>query len=323
MNNNVRVFKDSIKRGNGFLFFCSAGIACGGFLLLWLYIKVTSGSFDGSNGGLKFDAGGANLEILMLLPALGLIAFALFILFFMYIKVMKRSFELHHDKIISKYKNEIETSINFEDIKEVYRCRTLAQKAMVPYGLLDVFCYRESKDDYWKVIRPVLYEGSKKYRGLDLIEAMIDKYVEANINNALNDLEKGNPIEFDYLEYPKGISMLNKRDNFDRTILSLSEKPLVNNNHTEKAKHYLDVDTQKIVLTKDSITIDNMVYFEKGDEIVLQTYNLGGFIGKKPKDFEVGKVITITNNGKEKISIDLTRLINGDLFLEIVKNLLK
>lgn len=45
MNDKVRVYNDSLKRGNGLAFFCSVLIAGSGFFLLWLYSKVTKNIF--------------------------------------------------------------------------------------------------------------------------------------------------------------------------------------------------------------------------------------------------------------------------------------
>lgn len=323
--NCVQTFKDSIL-GNIFPLIVSVIVAIAAIWLLWLYVTVTSSSFNGQMYGANFKLGDESLEQIILFPALGMLAISALFTWFSFKFTMKRSFELHHNRLVSNYKNKFETSVEFKNMNEVYRFRTFqaGKRALVPYGLLDVLAYRENKQDFWKVIRPILREKGKKHQGTVLIEKIIEEYVQATLPPLLDSLNRGETKDFIYLhERESKILSFSQRDILDQSLFYCATIPLKSGRTSESTKDYGNCIETTCKLSKKGIDLNGFVPFALGDEIIMQNYDLGKFMGSNPKDFEVAKVIMIVNNNKIKVTIDMTRLINADLFLATIKQFIQ
>ncbi len=316
MESKYKIYKDTLFNNNfSFLISTILMLISGTAIIAISYFLKLFNSKKGILVNDKIISFGIILSIIagfiILIALLNILIFA--------IKRQKRLFYLYDDRISTKYKKEIESDIFFKDIFEVYRFRTITNKLKIPFGITDCLAYRKDKEEPWIVVLPVLRCGFRKNKGGELIEKIVEGYVRERLIKDFYNLKNGKVLNFEYLVSDNK----NRRDLFDSTLHKLAYKPLKEHLRLENSKIYCKANIHKIILEATALIYnDQKVFFDNTDRIEMRKTDVDMVDFPDVKDFQVGNIIEIIDKfGNVKLSVNTTCLMNGDLFVALIKKI--
>jgi len=310
----IRVFRDTLFNNRLSFLISSTIFALSGIILF----SLLSAGIIYVPGALAYNEYELSYQDIVYNVSLLLIIISLVILLVANRKKVKRQFYLYDDRVCTKYKGYVESEIFFTEMNEIYRFRMISKKGTQPYGVVDSLAYRAFIDDPWIVIPPFLKEGKTKNSGQNLIDYIVNAYTTDKLDKTITKLKKSKVISFEYIYDETDVI----RDEFDRLLSYLAFKPLRPTAKSERAINYDYANSETILLFFDGIILDDLkVTFERGDSLSLRNYDIVSN-GTDLTLNQIGKKFFIYDNDKRaKCIIDLTCLVNSNLFYTILSSI--